>query len=189
MNRKDTLFPVKDTADCCPECGALLQIKQGKRGLFLGCSAYPTCHYLQPVQARESVIVKSLDGVLCTECGQTMVLRQGRYGMFISCSAYPSCEYTQSLEAPTDMDITCPQCLKGHLVQRRSRYGKTFYGCNHYPSCQFIINFKPVQGECSQCHYPLLQERKTAQGIKQQCASKCCGAWVVLGDDKKQTAD
>ena len=63
----------------------------------------------------------------------------------------------------------------GHLVQRRSRYGKTFHSCDRYPECQFAINFKPIAGECPECHYPLLIEKKTAQGVKHFCASKQCG--------------
>ncbi|HGT7477894.1 TPA: hypothetical protein ACM40X_004900, partial [Escherichia coli] len=37
------------------------------------------------------------------------------------------------------------------------------------------INFKPIAGECPECHYPLLIEKKTAQGVKHFCASKQCG--------------
>ena len=38
-----------------------------------------------------------------------------------------------------------------------------------------IINFKPVAGVCPHCDYPLLIEKKTAQGLKRFCASKQCG--------------
>ncbi|RYI40209.1 hypothetical protein EVY05_26260, partial [Escherichia coli] len=47
--------------------------------------------------------------------------------------------------------------------------------CDRYPECQFAINFKPIAGECPECHYPLLIEKKTAQGVKHFCASKQCG--------------
>lgn len=99
----------------------------------------------------------------------------GRFGMFIGCTNYPECEHTELIDKPDETAITCPQCRTGHLVQRRSRYGKTFHSCDRYPECQFAINFKPIAGECPECHYPLLIEKKTAQGVKHFCASKQCG--------------
>jgi putative DNA topoisomerase len=104
-----------------------------------------------------------------------MVLRQGRFGMFIGCSRYPECGHTELIDKPDETAIACPQCGQGQLVQRRSRFGKTFHSCDRYPDCQFVINFKPVAGECPECHYPLLIEKKTAQGVKRFCASKQCG--------------
>ncbi len=95
-----------------------------------------------------------------------MVLRQGRFGMFVGCSRYPECEHTETIDKPDETAISCPQCGQGQLVQRRSRFGKTFHSCDRYPDCQFVINFKPVAGECPECHYPLLIEKKTAQGVR-----------------------
>ncbi len=40
----------------------------------------------------------------------------------------------------TEEDIKngiCPRC-KGKLVERKNKYG-TFYGCNNYPDCKFIL--------------------------------------------------
>ena len=95
--------------------------------------------------------------------------------MFIGCSDYPACDHTELIDKPDETAIVCPQCRTGQLVQRRSRYGKTFYSCDRYPECQFVINFKPLAGECPECHYPLLIEKKTALGVKHFCASKQCG--------------
>lgn len=84
--------------------------------------------------------------------------------MFIGCSRYPECEHTELIDKPDETAIACPQCGQGHLVQRRSRFGKTFHSCDRYPDCQFVINFKPVAGECPECHYPLLIERRRRRG-------------------------
>ena len=166
----------------CPNCGAELVIRSGKHGPFLGCSRYPDCEYIRPLKGQaDGHIVKELDGQLCPECGGVLVLRQGRFGMFIGCSQYPACEHTELIDKPDESDIACPQCGGGRLVQRRSRYGKIFYACDRYPGCQFAVNFKPVAGECSECHYPLLLEKKTAQGNKLFCASKQCGTPVIAG--------
>lgn len=75
-----------------------------------------------------------------------LVLRQGRFGMFIGCSQYPQCEHTVVIDKPDETAIACPACQQGHLVQRRSRYGKIFHSCDRYPECQFVINFTPIAG-------------------------------------------
>jgi len=176
---KSALFSVSNQ-EPCPQCGAPLVIRTGKRGPFLGCSHYPECDYVRSLKSQaDGHIVKVLEGQLCPLCQSVLVLRQGRFGMFIGCSQYPECAHTETIDKPDDTAITCPQCKQGTLVQRRSRYGKTFHSCDRYPESQFVINFKPVAGECPTCHYPLLIEKKTAQGDKCFCASKQCGKPVT----------
>ena len=172
---KSALFSVRQQ-EPCPQCGADLVIRTGKQGPFLGCSHYPECDYVRPLRNQgDGHIVKILEGKYCPQCEAELALRQGRFGMFIGCSRYPECSHTEQIDKPDETAITCPQCQTGHLVQRRSRYGKTFHSCDRYPECQFVINAKPVAGECPECHYPLLIEKKTAQGVKLFCASKQCG--------------
>ena len=62
--------------------------------------------------------------------------------MFIGCSSYPACNHIESLDQPKEQPeeqplVGCPDCGKGHLVERKSRYGKTFYACDNYPKCKF----------------------------------------------------
>ena len=71
-------------------------------------------------------------------------------------------------------DVQCPQCQIGQLVERTSKYGKTFYGCNQYPKCDFVLNFKPVAGTCQSCGFNLLAEKPGANGVKLICASRKC---------------
>ncbi|WP_242550104.1 topoisomerase DNA-binding C4 zinc finger domain-containing protein, partial [Pantoea agglomerans] len=40
---------------------------------------------------------------------------------------------TETIDKPDETSLACPQCLEGRLVQRRSRYGKTFHSCDRYP--------------------------------------------------------
>ena len=61
------LFKSTKQTETCPQCGSPLQITQGKKGLFLGCSAYPDCDYIKPLH-QASHVIKVLDEV-CTECG------------------------------------------------------------------------------------------------------------------------
>lgn len=150
-----SLFQHTKQQDTCPECGSLLQIRHGKKGLFLGCSAFPKCAYLKPLHANyESKVLKELDAV-CPECGKALQLKQGSFGMFIGCSGYPDCHFIFH-EEETQHDenqetIPCPDCAKGELVPRRGRLGKTFYGCNRFPQCKFTLPVKPQIQTCPVC--------------------------------------
>ncbi|PJG84337.1 DNA topoisomerase family protein [Conservatibacter flavescens] len=169
-----TLFTPTKHEKHCPQCGEILQLKQGKKGLFFGCSAYPKCNYLQPLQTpHESKIIKPLTE-LCPECGQLLVLRQGHFGMFIGCSGYPHCHFIVH-DTPTEQaipkEITCPDCRQGLLVPRRGRQGKIFYGCDHYPKCKFTLPSQPFSITCPQCKCPVCVEKKAAV---YQCVNKQC---------------
>ncbi len=163
----------------CPECGGALQLRHGKHGAFLGCSHYPQCNYIRPLHTNDGHIIKEL-GVPCPECGHELVLRQGRYGMFIGCSHYPECHHIESHAQPQEESeekaIACPECKTGHLVERKSRFGKTFWSCDGYPKCKFALNSQPVAGKCHTCGYPLLIEKKYASGNKLLCADRKCSA-------------
>jgi putative DNA topoisomerase len=162
----------------CPKCGGALQIRHGKHGSFLGCSHYPQCDYIKPLNNNDGHIIKEL-GVACPECGHELVLRQGRYGMFIGCSFYPQCHHIESQDQPsesTSVSIACPECKSGHLVERKSRFGKTFWSCNTYPKCKFTLNNSPIIGICVSCGFPLLIEKKYASGTKVLCADRKCSA-------------
>lgn len=174
-----TLFSAHSSvAEACPSCGAQLQMRQGKRGAFLGCSQYPTCDYLRPLHNNDGHVVKAL-GVPCPECSAELVLRQGRYGMFIGCSMYPECHHIESLDAAQSNDqakqiLPCPECHHGHIVERKSRFGKLFYACDAYPKCKFSLNQQPITGCCEVCSYPLLIEKIRSNGTRYQCASRKC---------------
>lgn len=166
----------------CPKCQAEqrqgeLQLRHGKHGPFLGCDQYPKCEYIKPLHQNDGHIVKEL-GVPCPECGNELVLRQGRYGMFIGCSHYPDCHHIESLDQPKEdqqpQNHTCPECKKGALVERKTRFGKLFYACDNYPKCKFAVNQVPVTGSCEKCGYSLLVEKKLASGVKRQCADRKC---------------
>ncbi len=166
----------------CPKCQSEqrhgeLHLRHGKHGPFLGCDQYPVCDFIKPLHQNDGHIIKEL-GIPCPECASELVLRQGRYGMFIGCSNYPQCHHIESLDQPEDdqeaPSISCPECAKGQLVERKTRFGKLFYACDNYPKCKFAVNQPPVAGKCEKCGYPLLIEKKSASGSKYQCADRKC---------------
>ncbi|WP_270972619.1 type I DNA topoisomerase [Campylobacter upsaliensis] len=96
----------------------------------------------------------------CPECGGELAVRKGRYGEFIACLAFPKCRYSRNLKEDNTekketkkangIGVKCPKCENGEVVERFSRRGK-FYGCNHYPKCDFVSNYKPSKEKCEKC--------------------------------------
>ncbi len=76
----------------------------------------------------------------CDICGKVMVIRRGRFGRFLACAGFPNCKYTRSI--PTGFRCPNDDC-KGDVVKRRSRKGRSFYGCSNYPKCNYISNELP----------------------------------------------
>ena len=89
-------------------------------------------------------------GDVCPECGSPLVKRKGKYGEFVACSNYPTCKYIQKEEVEVKEICKCPNC-DGMIVEKKSRKGKIFYGCNHYPKCQTAYWDKPIDRECPEC--------------------------------------
>lgn len=164
--------------DVCPKCGSELVIKNSKSGAFFGCGSYPSCDYTRPVIEHERVDDKILVGTECPVCNHELAVKQGRYGMFIGCSNYPQCTHIEETHQHEDAGVVCPQCQKsgkkGELIERTNRYGKTFYSCEHYPKCKYVVNYQPIAESCPQCQWTILVKRKMASGDVIMCPEKKC---------------
>ena len=103
-------------------------------------------------------------GRKCPESDHELVIRWGRYGKFISCSGFPDCRYTEPwLEK---IGVTCPQD-GGDIVERKTRRGRTFYGCANYPECDFTSWKRPLVKPCPNCQGLLvIANKREAQCIK-----------------------
>ncbi len=175
------------TALTCPSCGQMLHVKVGKNGPFLACNGYPECSftrdYTRDEKGRIQIVEIAPDepsDQLCELCNRPMVIKQGRFGRFLACSGYPECKQTRSLQtanAGIDTGVSCPEpgCT-GSLVEKRSRRGKTFYGCNRYPECGFALWDRPVAKPCPVCKAGFLIEKSTKKnGDYLACHNKECG--------------
>ncbi|MGD8298436.1 MAG: type I DNA topoisomerase, partial [Desulfobacterales bacterium] len=171
----------------CPKCGKPVRIKVGKNGHFLACTGYPDCTYSNDyirdekgiIQPEEQSEEEATDKV-CDKCGQPMVIKKGRYGGFLACSGYPKCKNTQSLNSNGNgkkIGFDCPQkdCT-GDIVERTSKRGKIFYGCNRFPDCTFATWDKPLDRECPVCGAKFLVEKTTKKkGTFITCLEEGCG--------------
>lgn len=158
----------KATGLTCPECGKPLVERLGRRGRFIGCTGYPDCKYTQPVSEEEKNANHLAAGKTCPDCGGQLVVKRSKYGVFLGCSNYPKCRHIERIEKGTG--VNCPKCGKGEIVARRSKRGRTFYGCNTYPACAFALWQKPTGAACPECGSMLVAARGHFQ-----CSNKACG--------------
>jgi DNA topoisomerase-1 len=109
----------EEVNETCEECGRPMLLRWGKFGKFLGCSGYPECKNIQPLE-------KPVDlGVKCPECKKGNIKeRKSRWGkVFYGCDKYPECKFA-SWDKP--MPTPCPDCESPILVEKvTKRNGRT----------------------------------------------------------------
>ena len=98
-------------------------------------------------------------GEACPECGHDLVKKRGRFGEFIACSNYPACKYTRPIL--TTIGVKCPKCGEGDIVKRKSKKGRTFYGCSRYPDCDYVAWNRPAGEKCPECGEDLFRRGST----------------------------
>jgi len=178
----------------CPTCQAPLNIKLGKNGHFLACSNYPECRFTSDYVRDEKGLIQAvkqepeeMTDKLCDKCGNPLMKKNGKYGSFLACSGYPECKNTLSLNPNGNgksIGVACPKAdCTGEIVEKKSRRGKVFYGCNRYPDCQFALWDKPIAQSCPQCNSPYLIEKTTKKlGTFRACPSKDCTYRQLAGE-------
>ena len=128
----------------CEKCGAHMIVKMSRYGKYLACPNFPSCKNIKPYHTGEEK--EEISDVDCDKCGAKMVYRQGPYGRYLKC---PECGQNKAIVI--DTGIECPKCHEGHLVKRRSKRGRYFYGCSRYPACDMAVWDEPVNEFCSVC--------------------------------------
>jgi DNA topoisomerase-1 len=159
----------------CQNCGRPMVLKKGRFGQFFACTGYPDCKTTKPVGGEQKKADVPLDEK-CPQCGHNMALKSGRFGEFTACGNYPTCKYVKQ----KTIGVICPKCNKGDLIERRSKRGKTFYGCNRYPDCDFVAWAKPIAEACPQCGGAYLVEKWLKAGAVLQCPNTECKYKRVL---------
>lgn len=104
-------------------------------------------------------------GDTCPNCGSDMVFKKSRYGQFEACSNYPTCKYIKQEEKKEESNICkCPKCEEGHIVSKKTRKNKIFFGCNNYPKCNYALWDMPSGNICDTCG-----GLKVIKGNKEMC--------------------
>jgi DNA topoisomerase-1 len=78
--------------------------------------------------------------------------------------------------------VTCPKCKQGELIEKRSKKGRLFYGCDRFPECDFLTNNKPIAQACPNCDGLLTEMSKN----RARCVD--CHTVVTLGTEKEAEA-
>ena len=111
-------------------------------------------------------------GVLCEKCGHEMVYKLGPYGKYLACSNYPNCRNIKSITVSTG--VTCPKCKSHEILERKSKRGRLFYGCEGYPECDFTMWDKPIDKTCPVCG-SLMAEKVYKNGNRKEfCSNPDC---------------
>ncbi|MFH1451470.1 MAG: DNA topoisomerase, partial [bacterium] len=106
---------------------------------------------------------------ICPKCGKNLIIRFGKFGKFYACSGFPECKYTETLEQ-NKLNIKCPKCIAGDVVERKTKRGKIFYGCSRWPDCDFASWNKITDKKCPRCKSLLAEVKKD----KFKCTNEKC---------------
>jgi DNA topoisomerase I, bacterial len=133
-------------------------------------------------EMKEVEIQDEVSDEICEKCGRHMVYKMGRFGKFLACSGFPDCRNTKPIVK--DIGVVCPKCAKGKIIERRSKKGRIFYGCDTYPTCDYVSWDKPTNKPCPNCD-SMLVEKRNRSGAKLICPS-CDYSEELVEDEQEQ---
>ncbi|HEX3695395.1 MAG TPA: type I DNA topoisomerase [Polyangia bacterium] len=179
IEMRDVKREEQPTDQVCEKCNKPMVIKWGRNGYFLACSGYPDCRNTKEYTRNADGSLKVMPTTrpsdqICPTCSSPMVIRRGRFGEFLACSRYPECKTT----SPISLGVACPkEGCGGYLTEKRSRKGKTFFGCANYSKtgCDFVSWDRPVPTPCPNCAAPFIVQKITKAGLRLRCIKPDCG--------------
>ena len=128
-------------------------------------------------QLEQVKIEDEVTDVICENCGRHMVIKYGPHGRFLACPGFPECRNTKPyLEK---IGVKCPKC-GGEIVEKKTKKGRRYYGCENNPQCDFMSWPRPVEKKCPNCGGYMVEK-----GSKLVCADEHCG----YVESKKSAAD
>ena len=134
--------------EACPKCSKPLAIRLGKRGKFVGCTGYPECDYTRNLNEdrQPSKAPTVIEGRECPNARARWLSNKGRMGVHRLLGVPGSASTSSLLEKPKDTGVTCPECNKGSLIERKVVTAEMFYSCNTYPDCKYATWNPPIKG-------------------------------------------
>jgi DNA topoisomerase-1 len=173
------LSPEDLAKERCPKCGSPIELKTGRFGPYLACVKYKdTCDYVKSL--KKGKVPDRPTDEKCHLCGSPMVIKTGRFGEFLACTTYPQCKGTRAIP----LGIKCPKCIEGDLAERRTKRGKSFWGCVRYPACDFSTWNKPVPDTCPECGWVGMEKRvNKTEGETRTCLK--CGHKLIVAEPEE----
>lgn len=176
--QKDTGRITIETKVNCPNCGRPMALRTSRFGQqFLGCTGYPECKTILSLNAisemeasggnQPSSEPPTLEEK-CEKCGGGLILKTGPYGKYTECT---ECKERKPYRKSTG--VKCPKCGEGVIIEKKSKRGLIFYGCNKYPNCDFTLWNEPTGDICPDCG-ALLVKKASKKGTIISCSNKEC---------------
>ena len=171
----------------CPNCGRVMLVKTSRFGTqFLGCSGYPECKTI--ISLNNSVELDDVDNnseestvdEKCEKCGGGMIMKVGPYGKYLECK---ECKNRKKYIRSTG--VKCPKCGEGVIIEKKSKYGKIFFGCNRYPDCSYALWDEPTGNTCPECG-ELLVKKNTKNGSFEVCSNRTCSFKRTIEEENKE---
>jgi DNA topoisomerase-1 len=166
----------------CPNCGKPMVLRTSRKGSqFLGCSGYPDCktamslNVMQEMEENDNAEngetkPQEICEEKCENCGSEMKFKIGPYGKYMECTN-PECGHRKPYRRSTG--VTCPKCGEGTIVERKSKKGMIFYGCDKFPKCDFVLWNEPTGDKCPECGN-LLVKKVLKNGTVITCSNIKC---------------
>ncbi len=179
-----------ETKIMCPNCGKPMLVRTSRQGnQFLGCSGYPECKTVMSLNAM-SEEEQSEDNQQdidkceekCEKCGADMVFKTGPYGKYMECTN-EDCKFRKPYRRSTG--VKCPKCGDGVIVERKSKRGTVFFGCDKYPDCDFVLWNEPTGEICPDCG-ALLVKKALKKGTSVECSNRSCGYKKVVQENSEE---
>ena len=163
----------------CPKCESRIELKTGRFGPYLACVNYKqTCDYVKSL--RKGRAPDRPTDEKCHLCGSPVVIKTGRFGEFLACTTYPACKGTRAMP----LGMKCPKCIEGDIAERRTKRGKSFWGCARYPACDFSTWNRPVPDTCPVCAWVGMEKKLSkAEGESRTCLK--CGHKMVVAEPEE----
>jgi DNA topoisomerase-1 len=134
----------------------------------------------------EFVVVPS--GEICPNCGCQMLIKSTWRGSFLGCEGYPECKTTAPIIKRTGQRCKREGCT-GEVIERTSRMGKVFFGCDTYPACNWTSWGEPQDTPCPRCGATwMVKKFPRAKGRRPylQCAVVECKQIVNMPSTRKK---
>ena len=77
---------------------------------------------------------------------------------------------------------------KWKIIEKKSKYGKVFYGCNKYPNCDYALWNEPTGNVCPECG-ELLVKKVSKNGTFEVCSNRTCNYKKSLEEISNEKID